>query len=92
MGCNMFAIKNQMFKGGNVWHRQQRFLDGVAVKNAEATPPASGPGLTEVVKPRAAGLTEGRKDMRLLPCLCKAENVYTIFQNVVIYEPGLVSH
>lgn len=38
MRCNLFAIKNQMFKCGDVWDRQYRGLNGAGVINGKDTP------------------------------------------------------
>lgn len=38
MRCNLFAIKNQMFKCGDVWDRQYRGLNGAVVINGKDTP------------------------------------------------------
>lgn len=60
------------------------------MKNSEAIPLAGSPGLTEVVIPRGAGLVEDRVDLRLLPGLCKKENVNSFICDVVVYEFSFV--
>lgn len=48
------------------------------------------PGLTKVVIPKGAGLSEDRVNLRLLPALCKTENVNSLVHDVVIYESSFV--
>lgn len=88
--CNVFAAKNQMFKTVDMWGGQQRGVKSAAIKNSEATPSTSGPGLAEVVIPRGAGLIEDRENMWLLPGLCKTENVYILFCDVVVDKSSFI--
>lgn len=90
MQCNIVAINNQMLKGGDMWDEQYRGLNGAVVKNSKATSLASGPGLTKVVIPKGAGLSEDRVNLRLLPALCKTENINSLVHDVVIYESSFV--
>lgn len=60
------------------------------MKNSKATPPTGSPGLTEVAIPRGTGLIEDRVDLRLLPGLCKTENVNSLVCDVVIDESSFV--